>query len=198
MGSTRGQRSLHHCNIFITMLSRASHLWYGPYSFCGKSSWTNKTFRLPPAQARVLISRSVPKALSEDLMKQFDQAVAMARKRRQTFFKVQVGSNGAGHDEHGSGSLYPVSISFDELVWKEIIQRGAVKIPAALVKVRCMDSDSLHNARLLRQGPGYQRTLFVLNPSGAPYLPNAQPKGTLGLTISWTSRQQTLRKWKSR
>lgn len=42
-----------------------------------------------------------------------------------------------------------------------------------------MDSDYSHDVRLLSQGPGYQRRLFVLNPDGAPYLPKSQHENVL-------------------
>ncbi|KAG8948904.1 hypothetical protein FRC04_009243 [Tulasnella sp. 424] len=127
-----------------------------------------------PPSTRVALSQSVPDHLREALKKQMDDGMAIAHALQRQFFGVPGVSDGVDQDENDARSVYPITISFDELVWSEIIQRDIVKIPVALVKFKSLDLDSLLKLRHLRQGPGYGRTLFVLNPDGTPYLPKAQ------------------------
>ncbi|KAG8948891.1 hypothetical protein FRC04_009230 [Tulasnella sp. 424] len=127
-----------------------------------------------PLSTRVALSQSVPDHLREALKKQMDDGKAIAHALQRQFFGVPGVSDGVDQDENDAGSVYPITISFDEPVWSDITQREIVKVPTALVKFKSLDLDSLLKLRHLRQGPGYGRTLFVLNPNGTPYLPKAQ------------------------
>lgn len=119
-----------------------------------------------PDQIRVAFFRSLPKATRQDLEKRVDHERSMHRER-QGLPKDPRQPNEAEQED------LDAAISFNELAW-DLIQGGAIKIPVALVTFEDMDYQALHKARLFRQGPSYQRTLFVLSPGGAPFLPQYQ------------------------
>lgn len=59
----------------------------------------------------------------------------------------------------------------DEAVWHHIIESGIMEIPFVLVSFYDIGTESLHAARLSRQGPGNLRTLFAADLDGIPRMP---------------------------
>lgn len=78
---------------------------------------------------------------------------------------------------------YPEAASnpsvLDQFTWNLIIENGSVKIPVVLVSFCEIGTESLHAARLSRQGPGHLRTLLTVDPHGHLHTPRNGHEGIL-------------------
>lgn len=63
------------------------------------------------------------------------------------------------------------SSSLDDAIWHRVIESGIMKIPVVLVSFHEIGTQSLHAARLSRQGPGNLQTLFAADSDGLPHMP---------------------------
>ncbi|KAG9022751.1 hypothetical protein FS837_006163 [Tulasnella sp. UAMH 9824] len=72
-------------------------------------------------------------------------------------------------------SIFPDAVSnpssLDEAIWSLVIETGTVKIPVVLISFCDIGTESLHAARLSRQGPGHLRTLLAADPHGYLHTP---------------------------
>ncbi|KAG8907687.1 hypothetical protein FRC00_011668 [Tulasnella sp. 408] len=71
--------------------------------------------------------------------------------------------------------IYPEAASntsvLDQIIWDLVIKAGIVKIPVVLVSFCDIGTESLHAARLSRQGTGHLGALFTADPRGYLHTP---------------------------
>ncbi|KAG8923093.1 hypothetical protein FRC01_013221 [Tulasnella sp. 417] len=149
--------------------------WHGLYERVPLPSSTafleSEALESIPLQTRRILSQSVPSWMREALKEQVDEKLASALERQKSRANIPGGLDAEDDDADDSELVTSLATQLDDVVWREIIQSGVVKIPAALVTFRSPGLEVLQACRIVQQGPGYHQTLFALEPDGDPHLP---------------------------